>query len=93
MRLAVEQLAIEHPASRHGVVTVSIGVASVATTPDPTAEHAMQRADSALYMAKDAGRNCVVYPHEGELVTFDAKDIDLNATITDIKAASVLRTR
>ena len=93
MRRAVEDLAIEHPASRHSVVTISVGVASVATTPDQTAEHTIQRADSALYIAKDAGRNCVVYPLGTEFVTFDAEGIDVTATITSISAAGRSRTR
>ncbi len=93
MRRAVEDLAIEHPDSRHDVVTISVGVATVATTPDPTAEHAIQRADSALYIAKDTGRNCVVYPWDGEFLTFDATGIDLAATITDIAVAGIARAR
>ena len=93
MRRSVEDTAMEHPASRHGVVTISVGVASVRTTPDPTAEHAIQRADSALYMAKEAGRNCVVYPYGEEFVTFDAEGIDLSATITSITAAGNSRAR
>ena len=42
----------------HRAVTVSIGVAQA--TGEDTAEALIQRADSALYLAKERGRNCVV---------------------------------
>lgn len=38
-------------------VTCSIGITEI--IPDDTLESAMERADSAMYAAKDAGRNCV----------------------------------
>ena len=56
---AVHALAIEHPASPHGVVTVSIGVASAVAGDQPAAELVAQ-ADAALYEAKRRGRNQVV---------------------------------
>ncbi len=42
--------------SRHGV-SISVGVAEV--QPDETFESALRRADEALYVAKNSGRNCV----------------------------------
>jgi len=47
--------------TRHGPVgcSVSIGVTEL-TNGDDTVEHALQRADDALYTAKSSGRNCVV---------------------------------
>ncbi len=84
MRRAVIDLDIDHPTSEHGNVTVSLGVASVRSTSDPTTEQTAQIADDALYVAKEAGRNCVAYRHGGDFVTFDANEIDLNATITSI---------
>lgn len=57
---AVESLAIPHEDSAHnGCLTVSVGVA----TGDPgeiSQEALIAQADSALYRAKAAGRNCVV---------------------------------
>jgi two-component system chemotaxis response regulator CheY len=56
LRAAVERLALPHPAG--GVITVSAGVAGLddkACEP----EQVFERADQALYRAKDAGRNRV----------------------------------
>jgi diguanylate cyclase (GGDEF)-like protein len=60
IRKAVEALAVEHRASRAGVVlTVSIGVAVVAPDIRRTPGGALQLADEALYRAKSQGRNRV----------------------------------
>jgi diguanylate cyclase (GGDEF)-like protein len=48
-----------HPASNHGVVTVSIGVAAMVPVRDKTGDELVARADAALYAAKAAGRNTV----------------------------------
>jgi diguanylate cyclase (GGDEF)-like protein len=40
-------------------VTISVG-GTLATQEDHSAEDIIRRADQALYMAKDQGRNCVV---------------------------------
>ena len=58
IRHAVETLAIPHPASPHGVVTVSIGAATVGPR-DKDASTLVMLADSALYAAKRNGRNRV----------------------------------
>jgi diguanylate cyclase (GGDEF)-like protein len=56
VRAAVERAGIEHPAGLGGVLTVSIGVA----TGDDLEHTLLARADTALYNAKHAGRNCVL---------------------------------
>ena len=60
MRKNVEQLALEHKASKVcGHVTVSMGVASTIPNPESTYDDLLQRADEALYTAKQEGRNRV----------------------------------
>jgi two-component system chemotaxis response regulator CheY len=59
MRKEVESLAILHPGigPPPGVVTVSGGVACFSSEVDGDAASLVQRADAALYRAKNAGRN------------------------------------
>lgn len=57
----VRQLAIPHQGSAaYGIVTVSVGVASLQPRDDEAQQHLITTADMALYMAKSAGRNRVV---------------------------------
>lgn len=56
-RLAIEQLIVEYEAENI-FVTASFGVAELRH--DDTLECFLARADSCLYQAKNAGRNCVV---------------------------------
>lgn len=59
-RRAIEQLAIPHAQSPLGVVTVSMGVAALTRDAMKDIDTWLQEADSALYMAKRAGRNRVM---------------------------------
>jgi len=59
MRAAIATLAIPHPASESGFVTMSFGVASGIAMPETDPQHIVKNADRALYEAKRAGRNCV----------------------------------
>jgi diguanylate cyclase (GGDEF)-like protein len=59
IRRGVEALAIPHPDSPLGVVTVSVGVAAAARQGFSRADAAVSAADAALYRAKAAGRNRV----------------------------------
>lgn len=60
LRQSVESLRIEHPGSEHGIVTVSVGCATVVPTADTHMNNLIDAADRALYEAKRAGRNCVI---------------------------------
>jgi two-component system chemotaxis family response regulator WspR len=59
-RAHLEQLAIENPQASGGIVTMSVGVASVVPSKNESIENLIERADQALYRAKDQGRNRVV---------------------------------
>lgn len=59
IRSAVTAQELAHVDSPHGIVTLSLGVASAVPGEGVTAEHLLQTADAALYAAKRAGRNCV----------------------------------
>jgi len=59
-RAQLENLAISNPDAAGGIVTMSIGVASVVPSKDSTPEALIGAADDAVYAAKRAGRNRVV---------------------------------
>ena len=55
----VRSLALPHAETLPGIVTCSLGVASLVPTRQHVPEYLVQQADSALYRAKQSGRNCV----------------------------------
>ena len=57
---AIGALDIPHGASPFGRVTSSIGVAQLVPGPNHTSQELLERADRALYAAKQAGRNGVM---------------------------------
>jgi len=59
MRLAVMSLALEHELSPYGVVTISIGGATIIPSTNATPQELIKQADEALYRAKESGRNKV----------------------------------
>jgi len=59
IRSEVMDLALPHADTDAGVVTVSLGVASLAPAQQHSPDMLLREADAALYRAKQAGRNCV----------------------------------
>lgn len=72
IRAGVASLAISHPHSPLGVVTISVGVVS-ARGEEMSAETLMRRADEAMYRAKEAGRNRVVVDREAVLESLSSR--------------------
>ena len=59
LRQVVQGLDLPHPRSPHRVVTVSIGAATERADSKSGPDDLIAAADRALYLAKQAGRNCV----------------------------------
>jgi diguanylate cyclase (GGDEF)-like protein len=59
LRRAVADLRIVNRGAPSGVLTISLGVASIEPTPRDTAQDLVELADAALYQAKRRGRNAV----------------------------------
>jgi diguanylate cyclase (GGDEF)-like protein len=55
----VRQLAEPHPTSEHGIITVSIGIATAFATQGAAPASLVTLADTALYAAKQSGRNLI----------------------------------
>ncbi|URL59932.1 GGDEF domain-containing protein [Luteibacter flocculans] len=62
LRSHIERMAIAHPSSPFGIVTISIGVAIARPSADGGPLDLLNAADRALYRAKQAGRNRVGAP-------------------------------
>jgi diguanylate cyclase (GGDEF)-like protein len=60
LRAAVEALGIRHESTERGIVTVSVGVASIVPKRGARAWDLVENADRALYRAKGTGRDRVV---------------------------------
>ena len=56
-RAAVEALQIPHQGSPFGVITISMGLATIISGERTATAEALEEADTALYRAKRAGRN------------------------------------
>jgi diguanylate cyclase (GGDEF)-like protein len=61
MRIGIEELALPHPGSSFGVLTVSAGLAVLDPGETRSASDVLKEADEALYRAKSLGRNYVEY--------------------------------
>jgi two-component system chemotaxis family response regulator WspR len=59
-RSHIEQLAIENPRAPNGIISMSIGLATIVPSRAGTAETLIAIADKALFQAKNDGRNRVV---------------------------------
>ncbi len=59
VRLAVVERHVPHAGNASGIVTVSIGVATLIPTLDGNLKQLIRAADAALYRAKANGRNCL----------------------------------
>lgn len=59
IRHKVMELALPHVGTPMGIITVSLGVACQAPSFRHASDALLQEADSALYRAKQSGRNCV----------------------------------
>lgn len=68
LRSALEDLAIPHEGSPHGIVTVSCGLAELASGEKKTIDDLLKEADTALYEAKERGKNNVAV-FDGRLPT------------------------
>ncbi len=64
LRIAIDSTMFDIGEGRHVQLTVSVGVAEVNRS-DRSSDSLVRRADEALYVSKEAGRNCT-HQHDGE---------------------------
>ncbi|MBM9578434.1 diguanylate cyclase [Leptospira sp. 201903070] len=63
----IEKLRVPHSASKtSSIVTVSIGMATLSPSPENSITELIERADKALYLAKEEGRNCLRFYPQGD---------------------------
>ena len=67
VRAGVEALAESHEMGEHGIVTVSIGAATIVAQERGNAEQLVAAADACLYRAKNGGRNRFVIESDARL--------------------------
>jgi len=68
-RQAIEEMAIPHDGNPgNGVVTISAGVASFRGADPKSIQTWLNEADTALYLAKQQGRNCVVHEPQSSIL-------------------------
>lgn len=72
IRDCVERLGIVHSRHQSGIVTISLGVATLAVNATDSHEELVRRADEALYRAKAEGRNRVVHSSDGTVADAQA---------------------
>lgn len=61
MREGIESLNLLHKSSDIGVVTISVGIATMIPAPEANPNDLLNRADTALYRAKASGRNQCIH--------------------------------
>jgi len=74
IRRAILDLGIVHEGNPHGIVTVSVGLASTCPGRQDAKSALQEAADRALYAAKAAGRNCISPPTALGIVSLDQTD-------------------
>lgn len=77
LRAAVALLAIPHESTPRGIVTVSIGVASIVPKRGSNPRELLESADRALYRAKGTGRDRIVVVDPSDALSFEPPPLQL----------------